>query len=158
MSVSCRTTEENYKVAYDLAKGEGVMEDSLITNLIANEQAPTVIYVDGEPMKMRKEFVSIVTEEGVTRDMLKQYNVVVGRFRQLFNARSMTSRMKELGYKSFMLVDRTPAYYVVVEATDVIEESLQQYKKIMADTRVVYKAPFPWVLEPSQYVRQISRK
>ena len=40
MVASCRTTEENYRGAYELAKQSEEKQDSLVANLIANEQAP----------------------------------------------------------------------------------------------------------------------
>lgn len=158
MVASCRTTEENYRGAYELAKQSDEQQDSLVSTLIANEQAPKIVNVGGETMKLRKEYVSLVADEGEPRDMLKQYNVVVGRFRQVFNARSMASRMSSLGYKSYVLVDRTPAYFVAVASADSIDEVLQLYKSVVSDTRVVYKAPFPWVLESVQNMRRKLRK
>ncbi len=155
---SCRTTEENYRGAYELAKASGERQDSLVSTLIANEQAPTIVNVGDETMKLRKEYVSLVNEDGVPKNKLKQYNIVVGRFRQIFNARSMASRMSSLGYESYVLVDRTPAYFVAVASTDSIEEALQLYKSVVADNRVVYKSPFPWVLELAQYIRRKPQK
>lgn len=154
IAVSCRTTEKNYREAYELAKGTGTIQDTLIANLIAEDQAPVEVEVAGRIMKMRKEYVSIVTDKDVTKDMLKRFNVVVGRFKQLFNARSMATRMSSLGYSSFVVVDRTSSYFVVAAATDMSEEALVMYEKVLSDNRVVYKTPFPWVLEPAQYIRQ----
>lgn len=154
IAVSCRTTEKNYREAYELAKGTGTLQDTLIVNLIAEDQAPVEVEVAGRIMKMRKEYVSIVTDKDVTKDMLKRFNVVVGRFKQLFNARSMATRMSSLGYSSFVVVDRTSSYFVVAAATDMSEEALVMYEKVLSDNRVVYKTPFPWVLEPAQYIRQ----
>lgn len=154
IAVSCRTTEKNYREAYELAKGTGTLQDTLIANLIAEDQAPVEVEVAGRIMKMRKEYVSIVTDKDVTKDMLKRFNVVVGRFKQLFNARSMATRMSSLGYSSFVVVDRTSSYFVVAAATDMSEEALVMYEKVLSDNRVVYKTPFPWVLEPAQYIRQ----
>lgn len=154
IAVSCRTTEKNYREAYELAKGTGTLQDTLIVNLIAEDQAPVEVEIAGRIMKMRKEYVSIVTDKDVTKDMLKRFNVVVGRFKQLFNARSMATRMSSLGYSSFVVVDRTSSYFVVAAATDMSEEALVMYEKVLSDNRVVYKTPFPWVLEPAQYIRQ----
>lgn len=154
IAVSCRTTEKNYREAYELAKGTGTIQDTLIANLIAEDQAPVEVEIAGRIMKMRKEYVSIVTDKDVTKDMLKRFNVVVGRFKQLFNARSMATRMSSLGYSSFVVVDRTSSYFVVAAATDMSEEALVMYEKVLSDNRVVYKTPFPWVLEPAQYIRQ----
>ena len=154
MAASCKTTEQNYRNAYELAKGTGTIQDTLIANLIAEDQAPVEVEVAGRIMKMRKEYVSIVTDKDVTKDMLKRFNVVVGRFKQLFNARSMATRMSSLGYCSFVVVDRTSSYFVVAAATDMPEEALSMYEKVLSDNRVVYKTPFPWVLESAQYIRQ----
>ncbi|MBE6317856.1 MAG: hypothetical protein E7081_02655 [Bacteroidales bacterium] len=157
-ATSCKTTERNYREAYELAKGAGLQHDSLVANLIANEQAPIAINVGNETMKLKKEYVSLIADDVTTKDVLKQYNIVVGSFRQIFNARSMAARMLTLGYKSYVLSNRTPIYFVAVASTDSLDEALLLYKKAKSDVRVVYKAPFPWVLESVQKVREKVHK
>lgn len=157
--IGCKTTEQNYRNAYLLAKESKKTEsDTLMAVLVKQSQDPIMTYVNGEQLPMRKEFVSIIAQDGDPKVEIKRYNVVVGRFRQIFNARSMRQRMCDMGYNSYVLNDRQPVYYVAVESTDTIEKALELYKKVKEDTRVVLKAPFPWVLEPSQYIRQRAQK
>ena len=157
--IGCKTTEQNYRNAYLLAKeSKKTGSDTLMAVLVKQSQDPIMTYVNGEQLPMRKEFVSIIAQDGDPKVEIKRYNVVVGRFRQIFNARSMRQRMCDLGYNSYVLSDRQPVYYVAVESTDTIEKALELYKKVKEDTRVVLKAPFPWVLEPSQYIRQRAQK
>ena len=157
--IGCKTTEQNYKQAYLLAReSKKSDDDALMATLVKQSQDPQMTMVNGEQLPMRKEFVSIISQEGDPKVEIKRYNVVVGRFRQIFNARSMRQRMCDLGYNSYVLSDRQPVYYVAVESTDTIENALELYKKVKEDTRMVLKAPFPWVLEPAQYIRQKAQK
>lgn len=153
--VSCKTTEKNYREAYELAKE--TTQDSTMLRLIEKEQSPSMTMVDGESVNLRKEYVSVVTEDGTTKEVLKQYNIVVGRYRQIFNARSMQTRMRSLGYDAFVIQTREPTYFVVVYSSDLIKDISSKIKEVQADKRIVVKSPFPWVLEPAQYIRQKNK-
>ena len=149
--ISCKTTEKNYREAYELAKE--TTRDSTMLKLIEKEQSPSLTVIDGESVDLRKEYVSVVDEDGVPKKELKQYNIVVGRYRQIFNARSMQTRMKALGYDAFVVQTREPAYFVVTYSSDLIKGVSSKMKEMQSDKRIVIKAPYPWVLEPAQYLR-----
>lgn len=150
---SCKTSEKNYRQAYETAKTARQPEDSTMISLLEKERAPINMIVNEDTMKYRKEFVTITKDGGGTSSMLKRYNIVVGRFRQVFNAKSMQSRMTGLGYISYVIETRDPAYFVVVYSTDSKEDAAKKYNEVIADKRVVFKPPFPWVLEPARYVQ-----
>lgn len=153
LAASCKTSEKNYRQAYEVAKVARLTEDSMMT-LVEKERAPINMAVGEDTIKYRKEFVAITKDAGGTSDMLKRYNIVAGRFRQVFNAKSMQSRMSGLGYTSYVIETREPAYFVVVYSTDSKEEVAKKFQEVVADKRVVFKAPFPWVLEPARYVQR----
>lgn len=150
--VSCKTTEKNYREAYELAKE--TTQDSTMLKLIEKEQSPLLTIIEGESVPLRKEYVSVVVEEGTPKEDFKRYNIVVGRYRQIFNARSMQTRMRSLGYDAFVVQTREPAYFVVIYSSDLIKDISLKIKEIQVDKRIVIKSPFPWVLEPAQYLRQ----
>lgn len=154
LAVSCKTSEKNYRQAYEVAKTSRLTEDSTMLSLVEKERAPISMAVGEDTIKYRKEFVTITKDAGGTSDMLKRYNIVVGRFRQVFNAKSMQSRMAGLGYTAYVIETREPAYFVVVYSTDLKEEVAKKFQEVVADKRVVFKTPFPWVLEPARYVQR----
>lgn len=154
LAASCKTSEKNYRQAYEVTKVARLTEDSMMISLVEKERAPINMAVGEDTIKYRKEFVSITKDASGTSDMLKRYNIVVGRFRQVFNAKSMQSRMSGLGYTSYVIETREPAYFVVVYSTDSKEEVAKKFQEVVADKRVVFKAPFPWVLEPARYVQR----
>lgn len=157
--IACHTTEENYRAAYELARGgDNEDDDEVMNQIMKNVNAPAMIDVCGETMPLRGEFVSIISEPGDEKVEIRQYNVIVGKFRQKFNARSMRQRMIDLGYTSFVMCDREPYYFVAVESTNLLEEALQLYKKVASDKRITFQSPFPWVLEPTQLIRRKNRK
>ncbi len=154
---SCRTTESNYREAYDKAKTLQGSENLEMTALIEKERAPIDMVVGTDTMRYRKEFVTI-TPNGGGIGSIKRYNVVVGRFRQVFNAKSMRERMAKLGYDSYVIENAEPAYFVVVFSSDSKEEAAAKFREVIGEKRIVFKTPFPWVLEPARYVELKENK
>lgn len=154
---SCKTTESNYREAYDKAKTLRESEDSEVIAQIEKERAPVDMVVGADTMRYRKEFVTI-TPNGGGNGTIKRYNVVVGRFRQVFNAKSMRERMEKLGYDSYVIENGEPAYFVVVFSSDSREEAAVKFREVVGEKRIVFNPPFPWVLEPARYVERKENK
>ncbi len=153
--VSCKTTEANYRNAYEIARekaNSGV--DSTIYTRIRNEARPSVVSVNGEELPLQTEYVLLTADGGGTAEMFKRYSIVVGQFKQIFNAHSMQSRMADNGYESFIVHTREPLYYVVASSHDTTQEALDALKKIKDDERITLRDPFPWVLESSRHITQ----
>ena len=151
-ATSCKTSEKNYRQAYDVAKEARQTDDSNLMADIEKERAPITMIIGNDTIKYRKELVTVSIDGGGESKMLKRYNIVVGRFRQIFNAKSMQARMSDLGYTSFVIENREPAYFVVVYSTDSKEDAAKKFKEIESNRQVIFKSPFPWVLEPARYV------
>ncbi len=56
--------------------------------------------IDGDTLQLLMQPVSAVAGEGLTSSQIRNYNVVVGQFRQIFNARQMRQRLIASGYAS----------------------------------------------------------
>ncbi len=146
---SCKTTEENYRAAYELAKKKdsGSPVDSTIYARIRNEARPQAVAVGNDTLRMKTEYVALTPETGGTADRFKTYNIVVAQFKQLFNAKSVRKRIAAAGYNdAFIIQTREPLYYVVAVSSSSPAEALESLKRIEADRPVVMKDPCPFVV------------
>ena len=120
MAVGCKTTESNYRQAYETAVAKnrdssGV--DSTIYAKIRNSARTSDLIVTGDTMPMRTEYIGYTEDGGASRETIGRYNVVVGQFKQVFNARQMRARLQSSGYDSaFIIHTREPLYYVCTQA------------------------------------------
>ncbi len=97
LTVSCKTSESNYRQAYETAvaknrEASGV--DSTIYARIRNSAQTSDLIAGSDTLPMRTEYVGYTENGGASREMLKRYNVVVGQFKQKFNAREMRARLQ----------------------------------------------------------------
>lgn len=154
---SCKTTEANYKAAYETAVAKRANDTALDSATVAHlERAdlPRDLKVNGITLPVRTLAIGFDEDGGSSRDNVKRYNVVVGQFRQLFNAKEMRKRMINDGYEDAMVIhDRQPMYYVVAATTDSPEEAQAQLEKVRTDSRIYLKAPLPWILRPAHLAR-----
>lgn len=152
---SCKTTEDNYRKAYQAAveqRQESTGLDSTIYGRIRNSAIRSHLVVEGDSLPLKSEYVGYTDGGGATRDNLKRYNIVVGQFRQVFNARQMRERLMGAGYPDAMIVHtREPLYYVITETVSTPDEALKAWRKVEADRNLVLKAPLPFVLRPSHF-------
>ncbi len=152
---ACKTTEANYKAAYETARQKKYdTGDSLTTSGLKNADLPRPMAFGSDTLMVRTEPVAQSKTEGAKVSALCKYCVVTAKFRQLFNARSMCDRLLQLGYAGAMVVhNRTQQYYVVARSTDLPSEARATVEKLRADTALSLKEPFPYVLRPAQLVR-----
>lgn len=133
---SCKTTEANYKAAYDLATKNKQVND-FIDDTIADEAIP----------EQWAEYVAFTAECGGYKSDLKQYNVVVAQFRQIFNAKSMRGRLADMGYKSALVVQNgKQEYYVIAQSFNTKEDAVAAVKKIKNDKNLTIRTPYPRIL------------
>ena len=96
LTVGCKTNENNYRQAYETAVAKNREDsgvDSTIYARIRNNAQKTDLVVGADTLPMRTEYVGYTEDGGASREMLKRYNVVVGQFKQVFNARQMRARL-----------------------------------------------------------------
>lgn len=153
----CKTTEANYRQAYEAAvahRDESTGLDSTIYSRIRNSATTSSLVVDGDSLPMRTEYIGVTKEGGIERSDLKRYNVVVGQFKQIFNARQMRERLLNSGYEgAFIVHTREPLYYVVTATSDNPADILAAWRKVTGDRSIVLREPLPFVLRPAHLAR-----
>ncbi len=152
---ACKTTEANYRAAYDSAKRqqqESTGLDSTIYGRIRNQAATSKLVVGTDSLPLKREYVGYTEDGGSSRENLLRYNVVVGQFKQVFNARQMRQRLIDGGYAGAMIVNtREPLYYVVALSVSTPEEALAAWQRVTSDPSIVLRSPLPFILQPARY-------
>lgn len=148
-AISCKTTEENYRAAYQRAKeNDRAGIDSTIYSRIRQEARPMQISIDGDTVGMRSEYVSVTDgQPDATAETLKRYNVVVAQFKQQFHAKSAGRRFVEAGYPgTFIVQTREPLYYVVAFSTSDVAAARDTLRKIQSAPPFTLQPDVPWIL------------
>ncbi|MCM1076414.1 MAG: SPOR domain-containing protein [Bacteroides sp.] len=155
--VACKTNENNYRQAYEAAvaknrESSGI--DSTIYAKIRNSAKVSELKVGTDSMPMRTEYIGYTENGGASRETIGRYNVVVGQFKQVFNAREMRSRLQSSGYGSaFIIHTREPLYYVCTEACQTPEEAMKAFMRVKEDKSIVLRDPMPFILRPAHLAR-----
>lgn len=149
--ISCKTSEENYRKAYETAKQkESAGIDSTIYSNIRREARPQNVTIGNDTLAMKSEYVSVSSGQTADQTALKRYNIVAGQFKQIFHARSLAKRLAANGYpEAFIVETREPLYYVIAISTDEAPEANDALKTIKANQPVKLIDPCPWVLHPA---------
>lgn len=145
----CKTTEKNYREAYEKVmhkRNEGVDSAQAAAMQLENS-VPVSDAGDGIRLPMKSEFVMITPDGGGLRESLKKFSVVVGVFRQKFNALSMRERLIDNGYPGAFVVNTSAKeYYVIASSSDSPAEARDILEKASSDSGMVLRSPLPWVL------------
>lgn len=145
---SCKTTEDNYRAAYERAKAkeaEGL--EPTVYDKIRQEAMPEQMVIDGDTIGMKGEYVAITPNLGTPTDALHRYSVVVAGFKQLFHAKSMKNRIAGKGYQgTFIVQTREPFYYVVVLSTDTLSYAASEITNLEANPPLRFQENCPWIL------------
>lgn len=152
VSVSCRTTEANYRAAYEAAvAGRQQADDTGIDNTVYDKirrQAVnnTIITQTGDTIPAKRERVKLYNAASGQK-LLEAY-VVVAQFKQIFNAKSMTERLVAAGYEGSVVLETSePLYYVTIGGGDVLLAT-ELYNKYKSTPVVECKQPYPLILQP----------
>lgn len=149
----CKTSEDNYRAAYEVAwqhQQDGVDDDTY--SLMKAEEMPQAVTVGADTLRMKTEIVALyVDKQSGAGEKMYPYNVVVGQFRQVFNAKAMRDRLKSYGYSPYIVATREPVYYVIASGCRGKDEAAALIKRMEDDEKVVMKMPFPWVLVPVEF-------
>ncbi len=148
---SCKPSEESYRQAYEAAKNRDtdVIEET-IYNKIRQRARPQQIVVGADTLDYRVEGVTLTGDDGAIRQRVKRYNVVVGQFKQIFNARAMTEAITSRGYDGFIVNTAEPLYYVVAAACSTNEEALRLLQEVEKRKDIPMKDPYPLVVCPAR--------
>lgn len=150
--VGCKTTEANYRAAYERAVETRDSRTSLDSTVYGGQRRGLdmrQLTVDGESVDVKTQRVSVTEGGGGIREYLRPYSVVVGQFKQLFNARSLRDRLADNGYpRAFVVQTSEPYYYIVLSSHDTDTEAARAVIALRATAGfpVAMRAPLPFVL------------
>ena len=151
---ACKTTEENYRRAYEKTKEREAertpFEETIYSDIRNQAQNHTLaVGQSGDSVNVRLERVTVADGQTLPGGPMRQYNVVAGQFKQRFHANSLARRMAEKGYPdAFVIQNAEPLYYVVVLSTGTLEEAAEEFKKLQSDSPVTLLEGFPIILSP----------
>ncbi len=148
---ACKTTEENYRQAYESTVAARAERDSIDTAIYGKnhrEMTDRIVATARGDVAVRTKFVRVTDDGGGTDEMLNRYNVVVGQFTQVFNAKSFRKRLAAASFPDAFVVETSePHYYIVVASFGSAADASDELKRIVAEGKVKMKAPCPFILD-----------
>ncbi len=145
---SCKTTEENYRSAYDRAKAarDSSATESAIYGRGRTMGAQTIV-AEGDTIECRIQRVALTEPIDDSVDFSDRFNVVVGQFKQEFNAKSMCKRLRQAGYENAVVVQNgEPYYFVLLSSHETRQAAIEALKAIPDDFPIRMRAPLPYIL------------
>lgn len=154
MTVSCKTTEKNYRTAYErtiAANDTNRLDfDQTIYGRHRRQMKPRPMVVAGDTLDIRAQQVSLTKECGGIRENIKQYNLVAGEFKQLFNAKSMCERLRQHGYPgAFVVNTNEPYYYVIASSCNHPDQAREALNKLRDAPPFKLRPGLPFILSPN---------
>lgn len=148
-AASCKTTEENYKAAYDIAvkkQESGAGRD--VSSYISRERRLNEYkQVGTDSVRIVIEHVSVV--DGPVNNA-KKYGVVVGEFKQVFNARSYRDRINNAENSpetpAFVVMNAMKQYYVIYRSFDT-KTGAAAFMKNKGNFKINTQTDEVWILE-----------
>ena len=155
---SCKPSEKNYRKAYERTMAARDSSDTDFDETIygryRKQLVSTPVIVGNDTLDARTQNISVTPDGGGINESIKPYMVVIGGFKQLFNARSLRERLLDLGYPGAFLVQTAePYYFVVAKACTTPEEAIATIKVLKANPPIPMRNGFPWVLQPARLNR-----
>lgn len=144
---SCKPSETAYRDAYESAKAARQEADTEgYTPFAPNHRMVTAIE-NGDTIQAVYMPVAVIENGGGIRESLKPYSVVVGQFKQVFNARQMRERISQRGYPgAFVVRTGEPRYLVVAVSLPSASEAAAAMRDIKNDTLFRFHSPLPYIL------------
>lgn len=152
MLTSCKTTEANYRAAYDVAKARQAEQqrdgdyDEETQRLLerSRQRGESTHIVGSDTIKVTTVFVKMTYGEA---DRVPRYSVVLNRFSQIFNAKAMCNRLRENGFAdAYIFESGTPDYYVASSGTDTIAKIPEMLREAVAAKQLGTKEGYPKVI------------
>lgn len=137
---SCKTSEKNYKTAYEIAKAKQETDiDPDIAQRIEDEKHGNVTEINGDSIRIKTEYLTIVED---TLTNIPKYGVAVGNFKQIFNARMFKKRLIGKQFPAYILKDKFGELYVVAKGFEELNNAVICAKSIRQNIG------FPLPIEP----------
>lgn len=145
-ATSCKSSEANYRVAYEKAKANMIERDGVdaetYARIVAEKKSNTAV-VAGDSLRLITDRVNIVDDEPAT---MKPYGVVVGEYKQLFNARSFRDRLKKEGLPAYVVMNGERMYFVVAHGFDTSVDAAVFLKDVRSKIKMKIPIEKPWIL------------
>ena len=162
LPAGCRTTEENYREAYEKTIAARQQQDSLDATIYGRERRmrqPRTVSTPSGDVQVTAQLVKVTKDGGGIPQNLRRFNVVVGQFRQLFNAKSLRERLVDMGYSTAFVVETGEPYYYIVlasynDAADA-QKSLDAFRKAAP---IPMKDPLPFILDATARRQPVDQK
>lgn len=160
MLSGCRTTEANYRASYERAvahQNAGATTEEL--RAVADVDAVPFVTYRGDSIPMRSAYLTQfkafdpakIKGQEPAEPPARRYNVAVARFKQMFNGRDATRRLRLNGFPDAILLrDHDQTYFVVCQSTDTLSTAVEELRRLQADPSELplnVKAPFPYILQ-----------
>lgn len=152
LAVGCKTSEENYRAAYDKAMEGRAGRDSIentIYGAARHGMDMRLARFGADSAEVKTQRVRVTDGGGGLREWLRPYSVVAGQMKQLFNAQSLRERLADNGCpRAFVVETSEPYYYIITETYATEEEAVRAAAALRrrTDFPVRMKAPLPFVL------------
>lgn len=143
---SCKTTEENYRAAYEIAanKTKKQVSDEDQAKINAEEKRFTAI-VNGDSVRILRQYFNCVD---ISVDAVKRYSVIARGFKQIVNCKAMVARMKEEGLQNagIIYVANDKTYYVIIDTFDTPEQAADLLKNVSTRVKMKLDPTKMWIL------------
>lgn len=149
---SCKTNEKNYREAYERATAQndrGVTDfENTIYNRYRSQTREDRVQLGDRTVDTKIIRVKVTEDGGGIPEWLHTYSVVVGEFKQRFNALSLCRRYTDAGYpRAFLVENAEPYYYIVVGSSDNLADMVALRDSIAATSPLPLKEGFPYILQ-----------
>lgn len=148
----CKTTERNYKQAYDIAiqkRQKEATDTDLQTEGFVRDGAPKKVAADDGEIYV---LVLRMQAQKPVETPLKDWNVAVAAYKMAGNAHSQAEGLQLEGYKGARVVLSSDTYYVIAAGFDSKDEAsrfIRDYRKRYPDVNYIGLQEGPTVLVPS---------
>lgn len=154
--VACKTTEANYRAAYEAAraKKDADNQDLMPSGMrLTNYAEPSEVTVDSVTFPMATEYIRNEDKTIAGRDSVQRYTVVVGAFKQVFNARMLAKRLSGSAPEVIVFQNGPGMYMVGTMTTPSAREARAELTRVQTDTSVHPAEPFPYVVRAAHHAR-----
>ena len=114
---SCKSSQSAYKAAYEKAQEKKIEEPVSAPAPVVEQPVETTTSTvePAAPVREQSEHLNVVDSDGAS---LKEFNVIVGSFRQRLNAQSLCERLRKDGYPAILAQNAEGWYRVVACSFD----------------------------------------
>ena len=145
---ACKTTEANFRDSYDKAVAARDSDDIDLTIYggAQRQLGQTFVISGNDTVAVSVKQVSVLDGSDAAK-LMQAYNVVVGQFKQKFNAQSLCKRWRDNGYpNAFVVYTAEPYYYIVAATFAKAGEARRLADTLRKNSPVAMREPAPFIL------------